>query len=154
MSIGTLTVIMMVALGVTTILFSVPGARPVLGGIGAAYILYLAWKVATAPPIGALQPTAAPPPLIGGYTMAVANPKAWAAFTALFSGFPLIADDPVTGGIVKVAILCCLPPAINLTWMTAGAKLAGLVRDPATGQWLNRGFAAVLVISVGLAFLI
>ena len=153
MSAGTLTVIVLVALGLTAVLLSIPGAAPVLATIGAIYVLYLAWKIATAPPIGAIDTNAAPPPLISAYTMALANPKAWAAFMALFSGYPLIPDDPIAGGILKTAILCTLPPAINLTWMVAGTWLARLVRNPTIGRWVNLGFATTLVVSVALAFL-
>lgn len=154
MSAGTITIILMVATGITGLLASVPGAAPVLAGLGGLYILYLAWKIAMAPPIGTVRTDRAPPPLIGAFAMAIANPKAWAAFAALFSGFPLIPDDQVAGGVLKAGILCCLPPLINLTWMVAGTGLARLIRDPATGRAVNLCFAASLVVAVALAFLV
>ena len=153
MSAGTLTVITLVALGVTGLLTSVPGAAPVVGALGAAYVLYLAWKIATAPPIGSAG--AAPPPsLAGAYAMAIANPKAWGAFAALFSGFPLVPGDPVATGVVKVGILYFLPPAINLTWMVVGTRLARAISDPVTGRMVNRVMAVLLVASVAAAFLL
>lgn len=153
MSAGTLTIILMVAFGVTAILLSVPGATPVLAVLGAAYVLYLAWRIATAPPIGSVTAEPEPPPLLSAYAMALANPKAWAAFTALFAGFPLVPGDPAASALIKTMILMALPPAINLTWMTAGTALARLIRDPLTGRWWNWGFATALVVSVAVAFL-
>ena len=154
MSAGTITVILLVAAGMIGLLASLPGTAPVLAALGALYILYLAWKVATAPPIGTVETDRAPPPLIGAYAMAIANPKAWAAFVALFSGFPLIPSDQLAGTAVKAAILCCLPPLINLTWMVAGTGLARLVHDPRIGRGVNWALAAMLVAAVAAAFLL
>lgn len=154
MSAGTITVILMVAAGITGLIASVPGAAPVLAGLGALYILYLAWRIASAAPIGTVETDRTPPPLIGAYAMAIANPKAWAAFAALFSGFPLVPEDPVAGGVLKAAILCSLPPLINLTWMIAGTGLARLIRDPATGRAVNVGFALLLVGAVALVLVV
>ena len=52
MTIGTATVIVLVASGVTGLITAMPGAAPVLMVLAGSYILYLAWKIATAPPIG------------------------------------------------------------------------------------------------------
>jgi threonine/homoserine/homoserine lactone efflux protein len=153
-SLGTITVMVLVAAGVTGLVTSIPGAAPVISGLAAAYILYLAWRIATAPPVGALDRQAAAPPFIGGYAMAVVNPKAYGAMGALFSGFPLIPDDPVTGGMLKVAILSGFALAINATWMSVGAGLARAMRNPRTSRALNVTFAVLLVASVVAAVLL
>jgi threonine/homoserine/homoserine lactone efflux protein len=146
-SLGTITVMVLVAAGVTGLVTSIPGAAPVISG-------YLAWRIATAPPVGALDRQAAAPPFIGGYAMAVVNPKAYGAMGALFSGFPLIPDDPVTGGMLKVAILSGFALAINATWMSVGAGLARAMRNPRTSRALNVTFAVLLVASVVAAVLL
>ena len=153
MSAGTLTIILLVAAGITGLVAAVPGAAPFAAAVGAGYILYLAWKIATAPPLGSDQGTA-PPSLAGAYAMALVNPKAWGAFVALFSGFPLLPGDPLAGGALKAAILCCLPPVINLTWMIAGSWLASRLRGPMIGRLFNPAMAMVLVTSVAAAFLL
>jgi threonine/homoserine/homoserine lactone efflux protein len=86
--------------------------------------------------------------------MAVVNPKAYGAMGALFSGFPLIPDDPVTGGMLKVAILSGFALAINATWMSVGAGLARAMRNPRTSRALNVTFAVLLVASVVAAVLL
>jgi threonine/homoserine/homoserine lactone efflux protein len=151
-SLGTITVMVLVAAGVTGLVTSLPGAAPVITVLAAAYILYLAWKIGTAPPVGALASQSAAPPFLGGYALAVVNPKAYGAMGALFSGFPLIAGDPVTDGTVKVAILSALALAINLAWMSAGAALARAIRNPRTSRMLNIAFAVLLLASVAAMF--
>lgn len=151
-SLGTITVMMLVAAGVTGLVTSIPGAAPVISALAAAYILYLAWRIAAAPPVGDLDHQAVAPPFIGGYLLAIANPKAYGAMGALFSGFPLVPDDPVAGGFVKVAILAVLALAINATWMSVGAALSRGMRNPRTSRALNVTFAALLLASVVAMF--
>ena len=53
----------------------------------------------------------------------------------------------------KAALLCCLVPAINLTWMPLGRVLARMMRDPVRSRILNVVFAVLLVASTAAAFL-
>ena len=153
MTAGTLTVITMIAVGLTGLLMALPGVAPALGLIAAIYILYLAWRIAPAPPVGTIEADSEPPMMFGGYAMAVANPKAWAAFTAIFSGYPLWAEAPIAGTVLKVAFLGCLALSINLTWLLVGSSLAALLRSERASRALNFTFAALLVASVGASLL-
>jgi len=47
---GTIGVLLMVAIGVVALLVSIPRGAEVLGIVSATYILYLAFRIATAPP--------------------------------------------------------------------------------------------------------
>jgi threonine/homoserine/homoserine lactone efflux protein len=58
--VGTALVLVAVATGITAALLAVPAMRPVLIAVSAAYILWLAYKVATAPALAA-GPRAARP---------------------------------------------------------------------------------------------
>lgn len=149
MTAGTATIIMAVAVGLLGLVAVLPGAGPVLMVLGGLYMLYLAWRIWSAPPLSEHAPRATMPAALGVYVAALANPKAWAAFAALFSGFPLIEGDALANGIVKAAMLICLATCINLSWMSAGAMLARLFRDPLASRRLNRVFAVALIGSVG-----
>ena len=83
--------------------------------------------------------------------MAVANPKAFGAMAALYSGFPLMAD-PVAGAALKTGLLASFALTINTGWMLGGTALAGVMRDPVRSRALNLGFAAMLVVSVAALF--
>src|SRR5437660_1073218 len=50
--VGMVAVMAVVASGVVGLLMALPGIAPVVGGLAAAYFLYLAWRIATAPPLG------------------------------------------------------------------------------------------------------
>src|SRR4051812_30664667 len=76
---GTSAVLVAVASGLFTVLLSVPHAAPVLVAGSALYMLYLAWQIATAPPLGDKQASPAAPSLSAGFLLAIANPKAYVA---------------------------------------------------------------------------
>ena len=49
--VGMVAVMAVVASGLVGLLLAVPGATPVVTVLAAAYFLYLAWRIATAPPL-------------------------------------------------------------------------------------------------------
>ncbi|MEM7210329.1 MAG: LysE family transporter [Pseudomonadota bacterium] len=149
MTAGTATIIVMVALGILGLITAVPGAEPVLMTLGGAYILYLAWRIWHAPVSTRALQAGQMPSVATVYSGALANPKAYAAMAALFSGFPIFPEDPVTNGIAKVVLLIAFATCVNLTWMSIGTALARLVTSPKAGRNLNRAFAVMLILSVG-----
>lgn len=152
MTAGTMTVIALVATGVTGLVTALPGAAPILTALAGCYILYLAWKIATAPPVGERPGNA--PLLLGAYLMAVANPKAFAAMGALFSGYPLYPGDPVQTAILKAGGLSLTALCINTTWMLSGSALRGLMSDPKVSRSINIAFSVALVASVAAMVLV
>lgn len=152
MTAGTWTVITLVAIGMTGILLSIPGLAPILGVLAGLYILWLAWRIATAPPLTRGDEDDLPPSRWGGYAMAVANPKAYVAFLALFSGYPILPDQQLVGIVVKIFFLGSFALVVNLCWMTLGRSLAGLMRSPRASKALNMTFAILLMLSVSVSF--
>ena len=84
--------------------------------------------------------------------MAVANPKAYVAFLALFSGYPILPDQQLIGIAVKIVFLGGFALVVNLCWMTLGRTLAGLMRSPKASKALNMTFAILLMLSVSISF--
>ncbi len=81
--VGTTIVLVAVATGITVALLAVPAIGSVLIGISAAYILWLAYHIATAPPLSEQTAASDAPSLGGGVLLGVANPKAWVAIAAV-----------------------------------------------------------------------
>jgi threonine/homoserine/homoserine lactone efflux protein len=148
---GTATVLAMIASGLTGLLWALPGAAPVVTLAAGAYILYLAYRIATAPVLVKDGEAANAPSLIAGYLLAIANPKAFAALGALFAGHVLVPDDPVGDAILKMAGLSMMIVVANGSWLIFGAALSGLLRHPVAGRIANVTFAILLIVSVGLA---
>jgi threonine/homoserine/homoserine lactone efflux protein len=142
---GTSTVLLAVATGVVALILSVPRLGPVLGVISALYILYLAVKIATAPPLSAGGRDIRAPSFGGGYLLAIANPKAYFAIAAVFTSATLALGSPLRDAALKSAVLVLLIILIHAAWLFAGVSLARLLRDPLRSRIANALFAAVLV---------
>ncbi len=146
---GTTVVLLAVATGITAALLAVPAVRPVLIAAGAGYIVWLAYHIATAPPLAAQAEGSAAPGLAGGALLGVANPKAWVAIAAVFASVRL-AGGAALDAAAKTAVLTVMIVVINSTWLAAGASLAPLLRDPRRARSINAILAAVLVAAAAL----
>ncbi|MER9869427.1 LysE family transporter [Mesorhizobium sp. M0136] len=149
--VGTVLVLLVVATGIMAVLTALPKLAALLAVASAAYILYLAFKIATAPPLAARGGRAARATLLGGFLLAVANPKAYVAIAAVFAG-----ASSGTGGLAisaKLAVLAFMIVAIHLLWLLAGAAFARLLRKPLASRIINLVFAVTLIATAGLAAL-
>jgi threonine/homoserine/homoserine lactone efflux protein len=147
---GTAAVLGAVAMGVTAVLLGVPGMRPVLIGLSAAYILWLAYHLATAEPLSAQTRDADAPSLPGGALLGVANPKAWVAIAAVFASARL-AHGAAADAVAKAAVLAGMIVLINTVWLVAGASFAPLLRHPHRSRTVNCVLAVVLVAATAFA---
>jgi threonine/homoserine/homoserine lactone efflux protein len=147
--VGTTVVLVAVAAGITAALLALPAVRPVLIGISAAYILWLAYKVATAPALAAGTATGSPT-FAGGALLGVANPKAWVAIAAVFASARL-AGATATDAAAKVVLLSGMIVVINASWLLVGASLAPALRDPRRARIVNVVLATALVGAAALA---
>ena len=141
---GTSAVLLAVATGVVAMLLSLPALGRLLVYASAAYVLYLAWQIATAPPLKD-QPADVPSPSFApGFVLAVANPKAWFAIAAVFTASTLSAGSSALDAVLKIAVLAVMIVLIHLAWVFAGASLSRFLRNPVISRIANLAFAAVL----------
>ena len=150
--VGTTIVLVAVATGITAVLLAVPAMHAVLIAISAAYILWLAYHIATAPPLAAQTASSESPSLAGGALLGIANPKAWVAIAAVFAGTHLAGSSAVDAA-AKTALLTLMIVLIMSTWLTAGASFAPLFRDPRRARIINIALAGALVGATALAVL-
>jgi threonine/homoserine/homoserine lactone efflux protein len=149
--IGMVAVMGITASGVVGALLAVPGATPVITAAAAAYFAYLAFRIATAPPLTERSEERRPPSFSGGLFLSLVNPKAYAAMAALFSGFALVRERLALDAAAKTAVLLAIIVAVNTAWLFAGAALTRWFREPRTNRIVNVTFAVLLVASVAFA---
>ncbi len=148
---GTTAVLLAVAIGVVAIVSSIPHGAQVLVGISAVYILYLAFRIATAPPLAGRRQEVAAPAFAGGFLLAVANPKAYLAIAAVFAGTGIFGASHVVDAAVKTTLLAGMIILVHLFWLSAGASLSRSLRDPVSSRIVNLLLAASLVIATAMA---
>jgi len=143
--IGTTVILLAVALGIVAILLSIPQTARVLTALSALYILYLAFKIATAPPLKSEATHASAPAFAGGFMLGIANPKAYLSIGAVFAGSPSLVGDHALDAALKIALLGAMVVLIHGFWVLAGASLSRVLRHPLGSRIVNIGLAASLV---------
>jgi threonine/homoserine/homoserine lactone efflux protein len=151
--VGTSAVLLAVATGVVALLMSIPGLGSALTLASSAYILYLAWKIAAAPPPAKQAADGLAPSFVAGLLLAIANPKAWFAIAAVFTGSMLVETSREFDALLKTAVLTVMIVIIHLFWMLGGVSLTGFLGDPLRSRIANILFGLILVGTTVLALI-
>ena len=152
-NLGMVGVMAITACGIVGLLLALPGAMPVVIGLSSAYFAYLAYRIATAPPLAKAGEQHRQPSFLAGIILSLVNPKGYAAMAALFSSFVLIERRLEMDVAVKIALLAVIIAAVNIAWLMMGAVLTRFFRDPRSNRVINLTFAVLLIASVGVALL-
>jgi threonine/homoserine/homoserine lactone efflux protein len=148
--VGTATVLLAVATGITAALLAVPALRTVLLIAAPAYLLWLAYRLATAPTLGVGAARAGAPSFAGGIALGALNPKAWLAIGVVFAG-SRVAATPAVDAVAKVLLLAGVIVVVHAAWLAAGGLLLPLLQVPRTARLVNRVLAGLLVVTAVLA---
>ncbi len=149
--IGMLAVMAIVASGLAGLLLAIPGAAPVVVVLAAIYFIYLAWRIATAPPLTEGAADRKQPSFAAGVFLSLVNPKGYAAMAALFSGFTLLGGRLVLDAVLKTAVVLVIIVAVNIAWLGMGAVLTRFFHDPRSNRIINVIFAVLLLASLAMA---
>jgi threonine/homoserine/homoserine lactone efflux protein len=129
-----------------------PALHGVLKAVGAAYLLYLAWKIARSGQISGGGAQARPQTFWQAVAFQWVNPKAWAmALGAVTAYAP---PDGYVANVVAVAVVFALVglPFI-VGWTAFGAALRGFLEKPGRLQAFNWTMAGLLALSVAAILL-
>jgi threonine/homoserine/homoserine lactone efflux protein len=144
-SVGFPVMLLLVALGAGEVLRTWPVLQIALRWVGAAYLLFLAWKIATAEPgMGQAERTGRPMTFVQGALFQWVNPKAWViAAGAVVTYTAGWVESALLAGIFLLMCLLCLA-----FWTGVGAGAGRMLRSPASLRWFNWVMAAMLVASL------
>jgi threonine/homoserine/homoserine lactone efflux protein len=150
---GTTIVLLAVALGVVTLLPSVPHGSSALVAVSTIYIGYLALRIATAPPLANRTDQVAAPTFAGGFLLAIANPKAYLAIAGVFAATTIFRVDHALDAAVKTALLGAMIVVIHQCGLLAGASLSRWLRDRTISRIVNVALPGILIVTTILALL-
>ncbi|WP_261317452.1 MULTISPECIES: LysE family translocator [unclassified Halomonas] len=102
-----------IALGLGVVFERYPALQAALKVVGSVYLVYLAWKIATAPPPDLRVGDARPLTFVQAAAFQFANPKAWVMGIALMAGFLPETGQPllnalILAGVAEVVGLPCI----------------------------------------------
>lgn len=149
--IGGFITMMLVIAGVGAVVLAVPSLRVVLLIASVGYLVYLAFRIASAGAEVGFSPAKSALGFTNGLLLQFINPKAYVVATTLFSGFGFMPDAPVWEIIIKVLLVNAIWIPVHLTWLGFGTTLGGLNLSGGVQRVINIAMAASMLIVVGVA---
>ncbi|MGB7241854.1 MAG: LysE family translocator [Sulfitobacter sp.] len=144
---------MIVLSGLAALVLAVPSLRAVLLTASACYLIYLAWRIASAGAKIGFQPASRPLGFRNGFALQMINPKAYVVGTTLFSGFAFMPSAPIWEVAIKLAVFNAIWVPVHLIWLAAGAKLGRMDLSQRLQRIINVCMAISLLIVAGIAIL-
>ena len=137
--------ILLMALGMGTLFQAVPALQETLRWAGAAYLVYLAWRLLQAGlAVGEAEARARPLTFLEAAAFQWLNPKAWMIAITKATVFMPKDLSPLWGGLyVGLVLIVVNYPAVSV-WTLFGAGMRTLLRRPA----LRHGFAWLLALAL------
>lgn len=147
-TVGFMLMVLAVGVGLGALFQKVPMLYTVLRYVGAAYLLYLAWKIATAGPIGdASSGKSRPMSWFGAAAFQWVNPKAWVMAVGAISTY-----TPMNGYFTNVLVIALIFGVLNLpavgVWAGFGSLLRNLLQERQWQRLFNGVMALLLVASL------
>jgi threonine/homoserine/homoserine lactone efflux protein len=131
------------ALGLAALAKAYAGIFVAVKWAGVAYLLYIAWKMWTAP-AGTISTDAGAPEIshrglfMGGLTLTLGNPKTIAFFVALLPSI-INLDRMTVAGFAEVALLIAvILPTVLMAYAAFAHAARGFFRSPKAMRKLNR----------------
>ena len=115
---------------------------------GAALLLWIAWKIATADPQAKDGAALRPMRFAEAAAFQWINPKAWSMAVAATSQFILPTDPLLTAGVVALTFLTG-GLFSSATWTGAGGMIGRWLTSPLRRRVFNLTMAALIVASIG-----
>jgi threonine/homoserine/homoserine lactone efflux protein len=136
-----------IGLGLGQVFEAYPQINTAMKVLGAAYMLWIAWKIATSRPNDGSGIAGKPFTFLQGALFQWVNPKGWMMAMTALSAYTL-QSDYYTGVAVVVATFVLMGFTSASAWAVFGASLRHVMNDPKWFRIINLGLAATLVASL------
>lgn len=146
-AIGFPIMIVIAAVGFGRVLSAYPEIHAVLRWVGAAYLLWLAWRIANAAAPGA-GGRGRPMTFIEAALFQWVNPKAWIIVAGTVTTYTTVGGNLLLESIVIAALFGLSCVWSSAVWGGLGAVVRRVLQDPVKLRWFNWIMAALLVLSL------
>lgn len=137
-----------VGVGMGAVLHTWPGLLDLLRPVGAAYLLYLAYRIATAPATTDRPVRRQPLSLVQAALFQVVNPKAWVMIVGALITYAGASASYLVQVVLIALIFLVFGTPCTTAWLWVGVSLKRLLTRPLPLRIFNVGMAALLVISL------
>jgi len=137
----------LVGLGLGTLFAQWPGLHRMLQAVCAVYLLYLAWKIATAQPTSAQSEGSQPLSVLQAAAFQWINPKAWTYAMSVVAVYV-----PPTNFFLNLCVAAAISALVTApavwVWTLFGAALRRWLQRPMAVRRFNVAMALLLVVSL------
>jgi threonine/homoserine/homoserine lactone efflux protein len=146
-AIGFSVMVLGVGLGVAGVVSQAPWVFDVIRWAGAAYLVFLAWKIATASGVGGGDAPARPMTFLQAAAFQWVNPKAW--MMALGAVATYAARDHIAFDVILIAVVFGVIslPCVGL-WAGFGVGMKRVLNRPGPMRAFNLTMAGLLLLSL------
>jgi threonine/homoserine/homoserine lactone efflux protein len=141
----------LVGFGLDAIFSRFPQLLPAMRYLGAAYMLWLAYKIATAGPLREGGNGGAPLGFFAAAAFQWINPKGWVMAVGALTAYAVVDDYARNVAIVALTYLVVSFPSSG-AWAALGASMRRALADPRVARPFNWAMAALLVASIATVF--
>lgn len=151
-SIGFPVMVVAVGLGLGAVFEQWPVLHKILRWAGSAYLLWLAWKIATAAGMGEAERRGKPFTFLQAAGFQWINPKAWIMAVSAFSVYAVAEVDPLPQAALFGAVFCAVAfPSCGI-WAAFGSVIGRILKSQRSLRAFNLVMASLLAASVLLLF--
>ncbi|MBB4477648.1 LysE family translocator [Rhizobium etli] len=136
-----------VGLGLGALLHTMPLVYTVLKFAGGAYLVWIAWKIASSRSLSEGRNSAAPMSFVSAAAFQWVNPKAWVMAVTAMATYTNPELYLASVLIVGLAFAVVNVPSVS-TWAGFGSALREWLSDPVRLKWFNITMAVLLVASL------
>ncbi|MGE0846640.1 MAG: LysE family translocator [Flavobacteriaceae bacterium] len=144
---GFFSLLMGVGFGLGALIKAFPSLHLALKIAGAAYLLYLAWRIATSRKMGEAEAKARPMTFLEAAAFQWVNPKAWVMALTAMAIYTSAENPYVSVLLVGLAFTIVNLPSVSV-WAGFGVALRGFLADPVRLKWFNIAMGLLLVASL------
>ncbi|MBV1909164.1 MAG: LysE family translocator [Kangiellaceae bacterium] len=141
--------------GVSVIINSYPSSKLIMQLLGGSYLIYIAYKIATGPTIiSEKTDSKLIPTFFDGFILNLLNPKAYAAFFAIFTHFLLPNDTINMSYLLTACVVFTIAVIVDYLWMLLGAGLGQVFSNQKSAKIIRFSFASIIILLVVISFII
>jgi threonine/homoserine/homoserine lactone efflux protein len=150
-TLGFALMVALVGFGLDAIFSRAPWLPPLMRWAGAAYLIWLAWRIASAGAVKEGSAAGRPLGFLGAAAFQWINPKGWVMAVSALSTYAVSADYATTVIVIALTYFAVGVPSCSV-WVLFGAAMRRALADPRRARLFNLSMGALLVASIAPVF--
>lgn len=139
--------VIVIGLGLGAVFETYPVMHRLLAYGGGAYMLWLAWKIATTGPVGEAKVGSRPMTFLQAALFQWVNPKAWVMAITAVATYAVAPSHVASVLLVGLTFVLVNIPSVSV-WTLSGVAIRRILADPRHLRLFNIGMALLLLVSL------